>query len=116
MTLIAPPRQPSAGLVVVLALLAAASARADDAPLTLTIQDHRFIPAEIHVPAGQPTLVQVENRDATPEEVESAQLGIEKVVPAHARSRIHLRPLAAGRYPFFGEYHPETAQGAVIAE
>lgn len=98
--------------------LAAVPALAEDqpAPITVIIKDHRFVPSEIHVPAGQPALVLVLNQDGSAEEVESGPLKIEKVVPAGAQSRIRLRALEPGRYSFIGEYHPDTAQGVVIAE
>jgi len=31
-------------------------------------------------------------------------------------ARVRLRPLGPGRYLFLGEFHEDTAQGAVIAE
>lgn len=102
----------AAGFVAALA----APAFADDAPIQLVIKDHRFQPAEIHVKAGAPALLLVQNQDGTAEEVESKQLNIEKVVPPGATSKIRLRPLEPGRYPFMGEYHADTAQGVVIAE
>ncbi len=85
-------------------------------PTELLIKDHRFSPAEIRLPAGKPAVIVVRNEDTTAEEVESTQLQIEKVVPAGAQSRIRLSPLETGRYLFMGEFHPETAQGVVIAE
>ena len=98
--------------------LAAVPAWADEppAPIAVTIKDHRFSPAEIHLAAGKPALLQVINQDDSPEEVESSQLQIEKVIPSGATSKVRLRPLEPGRYPFFGEYHPETAQGVVVVE
>jgi len=98
--------------------LAAGSAWADEpaAPIAVTIKDHHFSPAEIHLAAGKPAVLQVVNLDDSPEEVESKPLQIEKVIPPGAASKVRLRPLEPGRYPFFGEYHPETAQGIVIVE
>ena len=113
---IRPPR-PTLLLAAAFALLAIQAMAADrPQPIVVTIKDHLFSPAEIHVAAGQPTLLRVINRDHEVEEVESPQLGIEKVIPGGASSRVRLRPLAAGRYPFYGEYHPKTAQGVVVAE
>ncbi len=93
-------------------------ATAEDAPIAipLTITDHRFSPAEIHLPAGKPAILQVVNQDATVEEVESTSLNIEKVIPGGATSKVRLRALEPGRYPFMGEYHSDTAQGFVVAE
>jgi deferrochelatase/peroxidase EfeB len=86
------------------------------AGVEVTLQDHRFVPAEIHVKAGKPTFLTVTNRDATPEEFELLQLAIEKVIPGGGQGKVRLRPLGPGRYPFRGEFHQDTAQGAVIAE
>ena len=96
--------------------LAPALAEDQPAPISVTIKDHRFSPAEIHIPAGTPALLQVVNEDGEVEEMESSSLKIEKVIPAGAHSKVRLRPLEPGRYPFMGEYHPDTAQGVVIVE
>lgn len=102
------------GLALLLALDAAA---ADDAvQIDVTIKDHRFSPAEISVPARTPAIIHLHNQDATAEEFDSDALGIEKVIPGGRSGIVRLRPLDAGRYAFMGEYHPETAQGVVIAE
>lgn len=103
----------SVGLVA----LAGGAARADE-PLTiaLTIKDHRFEPAEIHVPAGKPTILVITNEDGTAEEFDSTALKTEKVIAGGTRGSVRLRPLGPGRYPFMGEFHADTAQGVVIAE
>jgi plastocyanin len=100
-----------------LATLGTASARAEE-PVTaaLLIRDHRFQPAELHVPAGRPVLLRITNQDAEAEEFESSPLKVEKVIGAGQTLTVRLRPLAPGRFAFFGDYHPDTAQGAVIAE
>lgn len=98
-------------------LAPAGSALADDLTrVDVTIKDHRFAPAEVHVPAGKPVLVRVRNEDDAAEEFESAALKVEKVVPGTAVATIRLRPLGPGRFPFMGEYHPDTAQGVIVAE
>jgi plastocyanin len=96
-------------------LLAALPASAETA-IDVTIKDHRFTPAEIHVPAGQPATLNIKNEDATAEEFESSVLKIEKVIAAGAVGTVRLRPLDPGKYPFVGEYHEDTAKGVVIAE
>ena len=88
---------------------------AADAPaITLTIKDHRFVPATVTVPAGVRFQVEVSNLDATTEEFESESLHAEKVVVAGGHSLVKLGPLKPGHYPFAGEYHPE-AQGELVA-
>lgn len=88
----------------------------DSAAIPVTLKDHRFAPAEIHVKANEPALITLTNLDGAAEEFDSASLKVEKVVPGHETGKVRIRPLAPGRYPFMGEYHAETAQGVVIAE
>lgn len=101
----------AAALVVPLA-----AAEAADPPQEVVIRNHTFVPAEIHVKAGQPVVLHVKNEDATAEEFESAALKVEKVVAGHGTAVVRIRPLAAGRYPFVGEYHEDTARGVLVAE
>ena len=84
--------------------------------IPVTLKNHHFAPAEIHVKANEPTLITLSNQDDAAEEFDSTSLKVEKVVPGHETGNVRLRPLAPGRYPFMGEYHAETAQGVVIAE
>lgn len=92
-------------------------ALADDSqPIPLTLKDHKFTPAEIHVKANAPAEILLSNEDATAEEFDSSSLHVEKVVPGGDKGIVRLRPLAPGRYPFMGEYHSSTAEGVVIAE
>jgi plastocyanin len=91
-------------------------AHAADTDIPVTIQAHKFTPAEIRIPAGQRVKLLVLNKDDTPEEFESTMLGIEKVIPAGSRATIFVGPLKPGRYPFVGEFHQSTAQGAIVAE
>ena len=92
-------------------MTAAASA---DQEFTLTIENHQFSPMEIQVPAGQRIVITVVNRDPSSEEFESPALKVEKIVPPNGKAIVRLGPLKPGRYPFVGEFHPDTAQGAVI--
>jgi len=97
-------------------LAAASAVFADPAPIPVTIRDHKFIPAEIHVPANQPTVLQVTNADPLAEEFDSPDLKVEKVIPGGQTGIVRLRPLKPGRYTFSGEYHAKTAQGVVISQ
>lgn len=84
--------------------------------VSLAIKDHRFVPSEVKVPAGQKVKLVVDNQDATPEEFESHELHREKVIAAHSKATIFIGPLKPGRYQFSGEFHEATAKGVVIAE
>jgi hypothetical protein len=90
---------------------------ADEPPtIAVTIKDHRFNPAEIHVPQGKPVTLKITNEDPTPEEFDSTALKVEKVIVGGTYGTVRLRPLGPGRYPFMGEYHSDTAQGVVVSE
>lgn len=95
--------------------LSVAPARADD-PLTLKIENHKFTPAELKVPANKRVSIYVENADDTPEEFDSTALKVEKVIQGKSKGLIRVGPLKPGRYEFMGEFHEETAKGVVIAE
>lgn len=104
-------------LLVVLLPLAWSSVRATDAPeFVLTIREHRFEPTELKIPAGTKVKLRVTNADATPEEFESHELNREKIIPGGSEAVIWVGPLQPGRYPFFGEFNMDTAQGALIVE
>lgn len=85
-------------------------------PVVLTIRDHKFEPAEIRIPGDRAATLVVKNLDATPEEFESKPLRIEKIVPPNSEATFNVRPLKAGRYKFFGEFHEDTAKGEIIVE
>lgn len=102
-------------LFVVLSLAAPAQA-AEPPELGLAIREHRFVPAELKVPAGVKVKLVVRNEDATAEEFESHELNREKVIAPKSQAVIYVGPLKPGRYPFFGEFHEKTAQGVLIAE
>jgi plastocyanin domain-containing protein len=106
-------------VVVMLALLSGTTlVTAQDKPqeIAVTIEKNRFNPDEIKVKAGKPFLLVVTNKDAKPEEFESKDLRIEKVIPAGKTASIRVRALKPGTYTFFGEYNPKTAQGRIVAE
>lgn len=92
------------------------AALAADAPISITIKDHKFVPDEIRVPAGKAAVLKIKNEDSTAEEFESKALKIEKVVAAGKEGTVHLPALEAGHYPFVGEHHEDTAKGVLIVE
>ena len=115
-------RRRSCLLVAVAALtwlgLPSSSALAADAPpeIPITIEKNRFQPEEVRVKAGAPFVLVVTNKDSGPEEVESKELRIEKVIPGGKTMKIRVRALKPGVYPFIGEYHEKTAKGRIVAE
>lgn len=97
-------------------LTLARPASAAEPEFTLALQDHRFVPAEVTVPAGLKLKLVIENHDATPEEFESYALNREKIVPPHGRIVVYVGPLKPGRYEFFGEFNASTARGWLVVQ
>jgi hypothetical protein len=100
-------------LVVSLGLLAAAPSIGADTEFVIQIKDHRFIPAELHVPRGIKIRLVLDNQDEMPEEFDSHSLNREKHVPAKSRVTLFVGPLAPGRYLFEGENH-DSSGGAAL--
>ncbi len=102
-------------LSALIALVPVVANAADVPEFTLTIKDHRFTPAELTIPANTKVKLIVVNKDVTAEEFESHELNREKVVTGNASINVYVGPLKAGRYPYFGDFHQDTAQGVLIA-
>lgn len=102
-------------LTALVALAPLIASAADMPEYTLTIKGHRFAPTELTIPANTKIKLIVVNQDATAEEFESHELNREKVVTGNASINVYVGPLKAGRYPYFGDFHQDTAQGVLIA-
>ena len=99
------------------ALLAQAPVQAQDLPtFNLLIRAGRFVPATLEVPAHTKFRLQIRNEGPGPEEFESLELRKEKVLAPGASSFLIFQPLQPGSYKFFGEFHPATAQGQLVAK
>lgn len=84
--------------------------------LKLTAKDGRFHPETLEVPAGKRFKIVITNEGPGPEEFESDNPRREKVLAAGATSFLVFPALKPGVYPFYGEFHPETAKGRIIAK
>lgn len=82
----------------------------------IKIRNHLFYPSTVIIPANTKVKLRVINEDATSEEFESYELNREKIIMGKQTATIFIGPLAAGEYPFFGEFFPQTAQGKVVAQ
>lgn len=102
--------------LLICAVLAVATPALADAPIEMTLKDHKFTPAQITVKANQPITIHLTNKDATAEEFDSSSLKVEKVIAGGSDGMVRIRPLSPGKYPFMGEYHSSTAQGLVIVK
>ena len=104
-----------AGLVLGILAFAFGAAVADE-EIRIVIKNHQFTPSEVRVKANTKIKLVVVNEDTTAEEFESFSLNREKMIRAGQSATIFLPPLKPGRYDFFGEFHPDTAKGTVVAE
>lgn len=85
----------------------------------IEIKDHKFVPAELHVPAGTKIRIILVNQDETQEEFDSYSLNREKHVPPKSRVTLFVGPLDAGRYVFEGEDSGRSdgaALGVIVAQ
>lgn len=104
------------GLVMTLAITAMPVSAADLPTFNLVVRDGHFLPDSMEVPANTKFRLLIKNEGPGPEEFESAELQKEKVLAPGASSFLIFQPLKPGTYKFFGEFHPKTAQGRIIAK
>ncbi|MBN8736683.1 MAG: cupredoxin domain-containing protein [Xanthomonadales bacterium] len=94
----------------------AASVGAQTTPeYKLVLQDHKFEPATLKVPANTKIKVLVTNRNAMPSEFESADFNREKIVLPNSTVTVFIGPLAKGTYKFFDDFHQATT-GVLVVE
>jgi hypothetical protein len=104
--------------VLTLMMMVMAPAMASEPEYTIRIRQHRFVPAELKLPAGVKVRIVVQNEDETADEFDSYVLHREKHVPPNSKAILFLGPLEPGRYPFKGEEHngAEVAKGILIVQ
>ena len=104
-------------LVVFGLFLASTAAIADDMPtFRLLMKDGRIFPETLEVPANTRFRLEVRNDGPGAAEFESLELKKELVLaPGVTRSLVFF-PMKPGTYKFFDDFHPETAQGRIVAK
>jgi len=103
-------------LLAVAFILSALPARAAEPEFALALRGHRFMPAELPVPANTRIKLVIANEDSTAEEFESYSLNVEKRIKGNSSAAVFIGPLKPGRYDFVGEYHEKTARGTLVAQ
>src|SRR3990172_6567755 len=104
--------QAGAGLLALTVLLTLTPVVAQELPsFNLLIRNGRFVPTTLEVPANTQFRLLIKNEGPGAEEFESVELRKEKVLAPGASSFLIFQPLKPGRYKFFGDFHPATAQG-----
>ena len=107
----------SALLLASTLLLALAPVRTQNLPsFSLLIRAGRFVPSTLEVPANTKFRLLIKNEGPGAEEFESSDLRKEKVLASGASSFLIFQPLKPGTYKFIGEFHPDTAQGQLVAK
>jgi hypothetical protein len=114
-----PSRRPWAGalppgLLLAVVFLFPGGAHAQNPTFSISIQNDKFVPSELDVPAGQKIELHVTNERASASEFESFQLRREKIVPAGEQVIVYVGPLRPGTYDFFDDFNP-TTRGHLIA-
>ena len=100
-----------------LAMMSLVPARAGDtATYDLVLEGTTFKPAELHVKAGEAFVINFNNTNAAPAELESIDLKIEKIAPAKSTISVRVLPADAGTYTFVDEFQEDVAKGTIIAE
>jgi hypothetical protein len=102
--------------VLVVLLGPAVCAAAEGPEFVVTIQDHRFSPQELTVPAQQRIKLIVKNTDIAAAEFESYDLVREKVVKGGSQIVVYVGPLKPGTYHYFDDLHHATPQGVIRAQ
>ena len=98
------------------AATAVTPARAEGEPFVMTFKDNKLEPAELQVPAGTEFKLVVKNADQTPEEFESEDLKVEKVIAGGSEAEFTIKALDPGSYEVYGEFHEDTAKGHIVAK
>jgi len=89
---------------------------AGEPELSLVIENNKFTPDRLEIPANKKVKINIENKDSAAEEFESHDLKIEKVIPAKSKGVVWVGPLKPGEYKFVGEFHEKTAKGVIVAK
>ncbi len=84
--------------------------------VSLTAKHGRLYPATLGVPAGRRFKLEIRNEGPGPAEFESLELRKETVLAPGVTRAVVFAPLKPGTYKFFGEFHPDTAQGRIVAK
>ncbi|EPE2651566.1 cupredoxin domain-containing protein [Vibrio fluvialis] len=103
-------------LLLPLLLSASLPALADTPTFEIEIRDHQFHPTQLEIPAHQQVKLIVKNLDDTAEEFEGEDFHAEKVIAGHGEATILVGPFGPGEFEFIGEFHEDTAKGALIVK
>ena len=84
-----------------------------NAPITISIRNGQFSPAEARGSAGAPFSLRVQNYDTKPFEFSSATLRVNALVSPNSSETVQVSALPPGRYTFFDASQSST-QGVLV--
>ncbi len=103
--------------LICLSLFSIAAVHAQALPtFKLVAREGKWFPEVIEIPANTRFRLEITNQNAGPEEFESKELHKELVLAPGVTRVLVFAPMKPGTYPFFGEFHPRTARGRIVAK
>src|SRR5271167_2954361 len=98
-------------------LFSAAILRGNETPdqvYEIRFVKHQFTPSVLVIPAGRQVEIRVVNSSAERIEFESFRLNREKVIEPGQTLTMKVRPLPAGSYDFFDDFHADVPEGEIV--
>lgn len=106
-----------AASALLMAAFAVPTHAADDMPtIHLLMKDGRLFPETLEVPANTKFRLTIKNEGPGAAEFESLELRKETVLAPGVTRSLVFHPMKPGTYRFFDDFHPETAQGRIVAK
>lgn len=106
-----------AALVLLCSLGSQPANAADDMPtIQLLMKDGHLFPETLEVPANTRFRLRIRNEGPGAAEFESLELRKESVLAPGVTRALVFNPMKPGTYKFFDDFHPETAQGRIVAK
>lgn len=103
--------------IALLAAFAGGPAHAAELPtIELLMKNGRLHPETLEVPANTRFRLRVTNAGPGAAEFESLELRKETVLAPGVSRNLVFAPMKPGSYKFFDEFHPDTAQGRIVAK
>lgn len=106
-----------AALTLLFSLNSMPANAADDMPtIQLLMKEGKLFPETLEVPANAKFRLQIRNEGPGAAEFESLELRKETVLAPGVTRTLVFHPMKPGTYKFFDDFHPETAQGRIVAK
>jgi heme/copper-type cytochrome/quinol oxidase subunit 2 len=106
----------SAGAALVIAFAPILSVAAPQSMPEIRLEQGRFQPEQLVVPADNPFKLRVTNSSPAVIEFESFELHRERVLQPGETITVYMPPLRAGTYRFFDDFNHATPQGTIVAK